>query len=468
MGARASRTLKPGSMKTGHRCQWGIGRRAVSTGATRDRCRLPGLSRWWENRVRRHLFVDLVPRLKSYEPTQGKHIRDGLRREKGYRADEEAELNHLAGLEVEGSFRMTSFSMQMDHLMTARPIPVEQVLALVESAARQRLADALPVVAGLADLSGVFDDGIADPALAAVMAWGVEGIGALKDLAVNGFSGDQAQRYLLAISAGLALVDQLPATVQAEWLAQCGIQIDERIRVAAVAAMRELLLTQASDDNVRQQLMSNLSMDLWSDRAKPAGTTTSDVFLSMLLDTRLALNRPLLEEFAILLESAPAREEDLHQFLIKHPILLDPLALEVRSKHELGAEFITDFVIKRLNDEYILVEIEKSTDRIFTLSGRLHSQLTDALSQVRDFQAWIHDNIAYARTRLPGIRRPEGLVVTGRSSQLNPRDRVRLDEENFSRRGHVRIVTFDELLDQARTVYRNLLERPVLITTAPR
>ncbi len=363
---------------------------------------------------------------------------------------------------------MTSFSAQMVDLMTARPIPVEQVLALVALAAQQRLAEALPVVVGLADLSGIHDEIIAEPALAAVMAWGIEGVAALKGLTLDGFQADQAQRYLLALSAGLALVDQLPATVPAEWLVRCGIQTDERIRGAAVATMREFMLTQASDEDVRQQLMTNLSGDLWSNRSKPAGTTTSDVFLSMLLDMRLALNRPLLEQFERLLQSAPTREEELHQFLIRHPIVLDPLASEVISKHALGTEFITDFVIKRLNDEYILVEIEKSTDRIFTQSGRLHSQLTDAISQVRDFQAWIHDNIAYARNRLPGIRRPEGLVVIGRSSQLNPQDRVRLDEENFSRRGHVRIVTFDELLEQARTVYRNLLERPVLINTAPR
>lgn len=362
---------------------------------------------------------------------------------------------------------MTSFFAQMEHLTTASPIPVDQVLALVESAAQQRLAEALPVVATLAELSGVFDDVIADPALAAVMAWGVEGIAVLRTAAVNGFRGDQAHRYLLAISAGLELVDQLPANVPAAWLTRCNIRIDEHTRAAATSATRELLLTQVSDEQVRQQLMVNFSMDLWISRDKPAGKRTSDVFLSMLLDMRLTLNRPILDEFAILLDSAPTREEELHQFLVQHPILLDPLASEVRSKHELGNDFVTDFVIQRLNDEYILVEIEKSTDRLFTQSGRVHSQLTDALSQIRDFQAWIHDNIAYARTKLPGIRRPEALVVIGRASQLNSNDRVRLDEENFSRRGHVRIVTFDDLLEQARTVYRNLLQRPVQITTAP-
>jgi hypothetical protein len=363
---------------------------------------------------------------------------------------------------------MSSFSASINQLMSERPIPVERVLDLVASAAQHRSTEALPTVADLTNLSGIFDEVIADPALAALAAWGVDGISALKVLAGHGFRSDQAQRYLLAISAGFPLEDQLPASVGPDWLRRCEIQTGARVQTAAIAAARELLLTQASDESLRKRLLFNLLQDASMNQRKGNGTSTSDVFLSMLIDAKLFLNQPMLEEFANLLDSSPEKEEILHQFLVKHPILLDPLALEVRSKQELGSEFVTDFVIKRFNDEYVLVEIEKSTDRIFTASGRLHSQLTDAISQVRDFQAWIHDNVAYARTKLEGIRRPEGLVVIGRTSQLNSKDRVRLDEENFSRRGHIRIVTFDELLEQARAVYRNLLERPIAVAVARR
>jgi hypothetical protein len=85
-----------------------------------------------------------------------------------------------------------------------------------------------------------------------------------------------------------------------------------------------------------------------------------------------------------------------------------------------------------------------------------------AVGQVRDFQAWISDNIAYAQTKLPGIRHPDGLVVIGRRAPLTQIMEQRLSEENFSRRGHIKIVTYDDLLSQGRSVYRNAIERPVV------
>jgi hypothetical protein len=343
--------------------------------------------------------------------------------------------------------------------MAARPIEVERVLDVVAAAANCRAPDALPAIQRLANLSGLYDEFIAQPAMAALMAWGVDGLNALAVAAGKGFYSSDAQRYLLAIGGQLDLKEQLPSTVAADWLSRCRIEIDEPIRRGAVAAMRNLLLAQATDESLRRRLIFNLFQEVMFAQRKGAGSSTSELFLSMFVDARLVINELLLEQFSRLLDSAPDREEELHRFLVEHPILLDPLALEVRSKHELGDDFVTDFVVKRFNDEYVLVEIEKSTDRLFTSSGRLHSQLTDAVSQVRDFQSWIHDNIAYARTKLPGIRRPEGLVVIGRSMQLTDQDRIRLDEENFGRRGHIKIVTYDELLEQGRTIHRNLLSR---------
>ena len=114
-------------------------------------------------------------------------------------------------------------------------------------------------------------------------------------------------------------------------------------------------------------------------------------------------------------------------------------------------------------NEYIVVEIERSTHKLFTKKGILTASLNTAIGQVRDFQAWLSDNIAYAQTKLPKIQRPDGLVIIGRRKDLAPEMERRLDEENFSRRGHIRIVTYDDLLEQAKTVYRNMAERPLVM-----
>jgi hypothetical protein len=82
---------------------------------------------------------------------------------------------------------------------------------------------------------------------------------------------------------------------------------------------------------------------------------------------------------------------------------------------------------------------------------------------VRDFQSWLTDNIAYARTKLPEISRPLGLVVIGRRMTLTPETNRSLEEENFMRHGHVRVVTYDDLINQARTIMNNILELPLRV-----
>jgi hypothetical protein len=130
----------------------------------------------------------------------------------------------------------------------------------------------------------------------------------------------------------------------------------------------------------------------------------------------------------------------------------------------LGDDFITDYVVRRINNEYLIVEIENSTDQLFNQNGQFSAALTGAVGQVRDFQGWISENIAYARTKLPDIRHPDGLVVIGRRRDLHPEMVRRLEEENFSRRGHIKIVTYDDLLTQASTIYKNMLMRPASFT----
>lgn len=220
------------------------------------------------------------------------------------------------------------------------------------------------------------------------------------------------------------------------------------------------MLAQLTDPRLRAQLFTNLMLGMHFGRGTDRASRREEFFFSCFTDTRLLINQRLIAEFCTFVEAGAQCEAQLHEFFLAHPVFLDPLAIEVRSKHALGDDFQTDFVAKRINNEYVLVEIEKTTDPIFTKKGVFHSELTEAVSQVRDFQAWIHDNIAYAQSKLPGIRRPAGLLVIGRRIGLSQDMLRRLDEENFSRRGHIRIVTYDDLIDQAKAIYDNMVRGP--------
>jgi len=247
------------------------------------------------------------------------------------------------------------------------------------------------------------------------------------------------------------------------WEKLCKYTVDVELTRLALRNVRKVVLDQLTDTYQKSRLLSAIAHQAMFQPDKVGQEERLNFLMDMLIDSQMILNKEILEGFERLLEQSPEREEKLHKFLIGHPVLLDPFVTELRSKHELGDDFITDFVIRRSNDEYVLVEIENSTDRLFNQNGTFSAELNAAIGQVRDFQAWVSENIAYARKKLPDIAHPEGLVVIGRRIGLLPDMQKRLAEENFSRRGHIKIITYDDLLAQAHTVYRNALERPVIL-----
>jgi len=164
--------------------------------------------------------------------------------------------------------------------------------------------------------------------------------------------------------------------------------------------------------------------------------------------------RVIIEEFEDLLEE-DLSEEDLQKFLSTHPVLLSPTALEILPKHRLGKEYITDFVICEVGSEYILVEIEAPSQRLFNKSGDPSAPLTHTQRQVEDWREWVSENIAYARKSLSGINDPDCWIIMGRDISLSSRDCKALDRKNKELL-HITIMTFDDLFKKACRHFDNL------------
>lgn len=166
------------------------------------------------------------------------------------------------------------------------------------------------------------------------------------------------------------------------------------------------------------------------------------------------LSPSLLQEFGSLIQSQN-NEEVYQQFFEAHPVLLDPLAKNLITKHKLGSDFITDFVAVRLTGDYLIVEIEKPSTPIFYSNGDFHRDFMHGLRQVLDFQEWLAQNVAYAQSKLPGIKSPQGLLVVGKVNGLSDPEKARLNR--FRKEHHsIEILGYDELLEKAQTLYNNL------------
>ena len=69
-------------------------------------------------------------------------------------------------------------------------------------------------------------------------------------------------------------------------------------------------------------------------------------------------------------------------------------------------ECVTDFVVRRLDNQYIATEVGKPSDRLFTTASDFSPALTHGFGQILDFQQWVCAHTDYARTLLPGISSP--------------------------------------------------------------
>lgn len=187
---------------------------------------------------------------------------------------------------------------------------------------------------------------------------------------------------------------------------------------------------------------------------------TKDAQLSN-LDPRASARRQyssLLSDFKALLDSNPDREQVLQAFLQANPILLCPSHVRMWPKLPLGAT-ITDFVFREANNEYLLVELERSTLQLFRQDGHATAELTHAHGQIVDWKRYLEDNLQTVQRELGliGITpNPNGLLVIGRSQSLLPQNRRKL-QTMTNESPKLRIMTYDDLYENAKAVFENLL-----------
>ena len=219
------------------------------------------------------------------------------------------------------------------------------------------------------------------------------------------------------------------------------------------------------------EVFPGLNLDVWKSEFAPLWAErdvlgaaliaqTKDSQLSN-LDPRAETRRQyaaLLAQFMTLLDSNPEREQTLQVFLQENPILLCPTHVRMWPKLPLGAN-ITDFVFRDANQEYLLVELERSTLQLFRQDGHATAELTHAQGQIVDWKRYLEDNLQTVQRELGlvGITpNPNGLLVIGRARSLLPENRRKL-QTMMNESPKLRIMTYDDVYESAKAVFENLL-----------
>jgi len=168
----------------------------------------------------------------------------------------------------------------------------------------------------------------------------------------------------------------------------------------------------------------------------------------------------VVEEFKELVTSINI-EAPLQTFLTENPPLLTLEAARVWPQFKLGDDYITDFVLELGFQEYVLVEIEAPSRKLFTKNGDATADLNHAIQQVEDWLRWIETAASYAQAKLPGIVSPECWVVIGRRIE-DPQLAAKWNRKKRTMSTtRIYLFTYDDLLDRAQRQLASLRKMEV-------
>jgi hypothetical protein len=171
-----------------------------------------------------------------------------------------------------------------------------------------------------------------------------------------------------------------------------------------------------------------------------------------------------LHEYEELLEREDLREEEMQEFLENNKHLLEPNHRLVLTKGELRKYKMpeADFLVKTSDNKYLLVELEKPGDVLFTNERPPNPSgaLRHAESQMRNYLSDIRNRIQNFRDTFAkdiSIENLAGRIVIGRSHTMSEEGRKELEKYRFQK--DYSIITFDELLERTRAWLENIAFR---------
>ncbi len=225
----------------------------------------------------------------------------------------------------------------------------------------------------------------------------------------------------------------------------------DELHRAAGTLLRKLALSIASDEDAAMYAATPL-MSLSFGRPAVARS----LFLAM-CSRWLAVGPNVLSEYRSLLRSASDNEPALQAFFEDHSLLLDATALDVWSKPDLHGAAEPDFLIRRIDGSYLVVEIETPGKGIVTKRNQITAYASQAIAQALRYRAFLVSRSAEASSTFTDFREPTCLVVIGLESELNAQQRstLRLENEN---RSSLQIVGFDRLAERAEALANNVVE----------
>ena len=295
----------------------------------------------------------------------------------------------------------------------------------------------------------------------ALAAWGVCGLERIVQIALEGQS-VRSKSAALTLLASIAVTGRAPDSGPLTFLCSRLSDLVSRktdpqvLRSAAKRALRRLILSTPTDDLLIPLSQSMIHMHM-------AEAELIAELVSALSTKWLRFGPSALERFEALLQNERENEGIFQEFFCDHPQILDPMAMQVWSRPDFHGALEPDFVVRRADDSYLVVEIECPSKPIMAGATRFSHQAAHAEAQAIEYEDFLSLHITEATTHFPSYRRADCLAVIGLEKDLTRPQRQALDRLN-GRRQNSKVVGFDWLLERARTLISNIGDGRIEVT----
>jgi hypothetical protein len=170
----------------------------------------------------------------------------------------------------------------------------------------------------------------------------------------------------------------------------------------------------------------------------------------------LRVGPSVVKAYATLIRFNADDEPAFQKFFCEHPQILDPMALQVWSQPDFHGLQEPDFVIRRADNSYLVVEIETPAKQLITQADQLSAEATHAERQATDYRVFLDQRISEARQHFPHYSPgAECLAVIGLEGPLKNQQAKSLGNANAARH-KVRIAGFDWLAKRAAAIIENM------------
>lgn len=304
---------------------------------------------------------------------------------------------------------------------------------------------------------------IKTPAGAALVCWGEAGLDALAEAAIGHSSFKNVNiclRVLASTAAGQSSVLMSLSSLNSTLMQAITTSLTAQVARYARKKLTEFVIN-LSEDDVHLRVSNALQM---LSVFPPIGDGSPVTELSRALALRtMVVGEPILREFEALIENAPDHEPSFQKFLTAHPQLIDPMAFQVWPKPDLHGAKEPDFLVRRSDDSYLVVEIESPAKPLVTEAGQMTAFVTQAEKQATDYRSFLVRRFEDAARFFPHFNEPDCLVVIGLEGPLTEAQRAALRDVN-NHRHRLRIVGFDWILKRSRAVLTNLVQTSIEVS----